>query len=82
MNKIGFTFSGLLVITGIVTILETTIINFVIPKMGRVAFQFAMAGSYNPYEYHIDFIVIDIIAVCLIAIGVGFGYLFFRTESG
>lgn len=39
MNKIGFTFSGALVITGIITLLKTTIINLVMPKIGKVAFS-------------------------------------------
>lgn len=48
MNKIGFTFSGILTITGIITLLKTTLINLVMPKIGKVAFQFAMASSYSP----------------------------------
>ncbi len=82
MNKIGFTFSGILVITGIITLLKTTIINLVMPQIGRAAFQCAMAGSYTPNEYHIDFIVINIVAVCLIVIGVVLGYIFYRKETG
>lgn len=82
MNKIGFAFSGILVITGIITWLKTTMINLVMPQIGRVAFQSAMAGSYTPNEYHIDFIVINILAVGLIVIGSVSGYLFYRKETG
>lgn len=55
MNKIGFAFSGILVITGVITLLKTTIINLVMPKIGRAAFQAAMAGGYSPNDYLIDF---------------------------
>lgn len=82
MNKIGFAFSGLFVITGIVTLLMTTITNLVMPKIGRAAFQCAMAGSYTPNDYHIDFIVINIVAVCLIVIGSVLGYIFYKKETG
>jgi hypothetical protein len=41
MNKIGFAFSGILVITGVITLLKTTIINLVMPSTGRAAFQAA-----------------------------------------
>jgi len=82
VNKIGFAFSGILVITGIITWLKTTMINLVMPQIGRVAFQSAMAGSYTPNEYHIDFIVINILAVGLIVIGSVSGYLFYRKETG
>ena len=81
MNRIGFTFSGILVFTGIITLLETTIINLVMPKIGKVAFQFAMAGSYSPNEYHIDFLGVNIAAVCLIVIGVIFGYKCYKSAQ-
>jgi len=55
MNKIGFTFSGVFIITGVITLIITRIINLVMPKFGRVAFQARMAGSYNPNEYHVNF---------------------------
>ena len=77
MNKIGFTFSGIFVITGIITLLKTTIINLVIPQIGRAAFQFATAGSYNPDYYHINFSFVNIAAICLIVVGVVSGYKFF-----
>jgi hypothetical protein len=82
MNKIGFAFSGILVIIGIITLLQTTIINLVMPKIGRAAFQCAMAGSYSPNDYHIDFLGINIAAVCLIIIGIVLGYIFYKKETG
>lgn len=81
MNKIGFAFSGMFVLTGVVTLLTTTIINLVMPQIGRVAFQSAMAGSYTPVDYHINFIMINIVAVCLIVIGFVFGYKFYKNET-
>ncbi|HBN85519.1 MAG TPA: hypothetical protein DDZ89_16940 [Clostridiales bacterium] len=80
MNKIGFTFSGIFVITGIITLLQTTIINLVMPKIGKVAFQFAMAGSYSPNEYHINFLSINVAAICLVVVGVALGFKFFKTK--
>mgnify|MGYP000946300276 CR=1 FL=1 len=64
MNKIGFTFSGIFVITGIITLLQTTIINLVMPKIGKVAFQFA----------------INVAAICLVVVGVALGFKFFKTK--
>ena len=81
MNKIAFAFSGIFVITGVVTLLITTIINLVMPKIGRVAFQAAMAGSYSPNEYHINFLGVNFVAICLIIIGIVFGYKFYKSET-
>lgn len=80
MNKIGFTFSGILVITGIITLLNTTIINLIMPQIGKVAFQFATAGSYHPDYYHINFIFVNIAAICLIVVGVALGLKFYKTK--
>ena len=80
MNKIGFTFSGILVVTGIITLMKTTIINLVMPQIGRAAFQSAMAGSYSPYDYHIDFLFVNIAAICLIAVGIWLGYKFYSNN--
>lgn len=80
MNKIGFTFAGVLAITGVNTLLTTSIINQIMPKIGRAAFQCAMAGSYSPNDYHINFLVINIIATCLIIMGSVLGFLVYKHE--
>lgn len=80
MNKIGFFFSGSLVIIGMVTLLNTTIINLVMPQIGRAAFQVSTAGSYHPSYYHINFLFVNIAAICLVVVGVVLGYKFFRTS--
>ncbi len=74
MYKIGLTFSGILVVTGVGTLLKTAIINKVMPVIGRAAFQAAMAGSYSAKDYHINFSGINTAAVFLIATGLFFGY--------
>jgi len=80
VNIIGYAFSGLLVIAGITTLLKTTIINLVMPKIGRAAFQYAMAGSYSPNDYHINFLYVNIAAVLLIIGGIFFGYKCYKNE--
>jgi len=81
MNKIGFAFSWIIVITGVITLLKTRIINLVMPKIGLTAFQVSMTGSYSINDYHIDFLGINIAAVCLIIIGVILGYIFYKKEN-
>ena len=80
MNKIGFTFSGFFITIGIITLIQTTIINLVMPKIGRAAFQMAMAGSYSPSDYYVNFWGINIVAGCLIVIGIVAGYIFYKKE--
>lgn len=50
-------------------------------KFGRAAFQFAMAGSYSPNDYHIDFLGVKIAAICLIVVGIIFGYQCYKREK-
>lgn len=49
--------------------------------LGRIAFQAAAAGSYNPDEYHINFSDVNLIAIFLIIIGILFGYCFLKKEQ-
>ncbi|MDD4730248.1 MAG: hypothetical protein PHN55_16035 [Dysgonamonadaceae bacterium] len=60
--------------------MNRTIINLVMPKIGKVAFQFAMAGSYSPNEYHINFLFVNIVAICLVVVGVALGYKFYKAK--
>lgn len=80
MNKIGFVFAGILIIMGISTLLVTTVLNLVVPKMGRIAFQAAAAGSYTPNIYHINFTGVNVSAVGLIVGGTVLGYIFYKQE--
>jgi hypothetical protein len=46
--------------------------------MGRVAFQAAMAGSYSPNDYIVNFTVINLFAILLILVGVITGYMIYK----
>jgi len=81
MNKIGFIFAGIFTVTGVNTLLLTSIINLVMPKIGRVAFQIAAAGSYSPNDYHIDFIFVNIAAIVLVGFGILLGIKYYRKEE-
>lgn len=81
MNKIGFAFSCILFITGVVTLQTTAIVNLVMPKIGLAAFQSAMAGSYSPNDYHISFLGANFTAFCLIIIGIVFAYRLYTSEK-
>lgn len=58
----------------------TAIINRVMPTIGRAAYQAAAAGSYNPNDYHINFLGVNFAAICLIIIGIVFGYRLYKSE--
>lgn len=79
MNKIGFAFSGALVLIGIITLIKTTLINLIMPQLGRLAFQFAMAGSYSPSDYHINFLSINAVSIGLIVMGSFMAYKFYKS---
>lgn len=81
MNKIGFVFSGISIFTGVVTILITRIINLVMPKIGRAAYQSAAAGSYSPNDYFINFRGVVAFSIFLILIGLVFAIKFYVNEK-
>lgn len=81
MNKIGFAMSAILVVIGIVTLLQTAIINLVMPMIGRAAFQCAMSGSYTPDDYRINFLFVNAAAICLLAAGLYLAYRFYRADK-
>lgn len=81
LNKIGFAFSGVLAITGILILMKTSMINLILPQIGRIAYQFATAGSYNPNDYHIEFVYVNMAAVFLIGLGIIYGYRFYKKEE-
>ena len=69
MKTACFVLSGVLALLGLATLITTGILNRVLPKLGRVAYQSAAAGSYTPTDYLMDFRVINILAICMIAVG-------------
>lgn len=57
-------------IIGSIIICITSIIKELIPKLGYIAFQNTMAGSYDPMEYEMSFGITNFIAIVLIALGI------------
>ncbi|GGM43665.1 hypothetical protein GCM10011351_32060 [Paraliobacillus quinghaiensis] len=81
MDKILFFFCNLIAVIGICILFITTILIEVVPMMGRVAFQAAMAGSYSPSDYTINFTVINLFAIILILVGVITGYKIYKRAD-
>lgn len=81
VNKLGFVFSGSMVLIGLVAILLTGIVNEVMPIVGRIAFQTVASGQFNPIWYLADFSGVTIIAVLAIVFGLGGIAWFYRKEE-
>ncbi len=81
MNQAGFILSGVIGIIGVITLIFTRIIQLVMPAIGRVAFQAAMVGSYNPDDYYINFSMLQIISVILIILAIILCYKFYEQEN-
>lgn len=80
MNKVLFFFCNIIAIIGICILFTTSILNKVFPMLGRAAFQAAMAGSYSPDDYIMNFTAINIMAVLMIIVAVVIGYKIYRQE--
>ena len=81
MNKIGFVFSCICSLLGVMTFLATTILNIVMPKLGRVAYQAAAAGSYSSSDYQMNFGLVNFSACVLLFGGIALALYFYRTKN-
>ncbi|MCF8008466.1 MAG: hypothetical protein K9K32_01760 [Halanaerobiales bacterium] len=81
MNKIGFLFSGIISLIGLITIILTKVVQLVMPYIGRAAFQAAAAGIYIPENYNINFSFIQNSSIFLIILGIVLSMFFYRSES-
>lgn len=73
MKKAGFIGSVASVLLGSMTLVTTSIINTVMPKIGYLEFQKLSSGSYAPEHYVMNFAFANAIACLLILCGLGFG---------
>lgn len=81
MKKIGFIGSIVSILLGAVTLIATTIINEVMPKVGYLAFQKLLSGTYSPSDYVMNFSYTNTVAIILIVVGLGFGSHCFISEK-
>jgi len=81
LKETGFLLSGLFAVIGVVTLLLTRIIQLVVPMLGRVAFQAAMKGSFNPRDYYIDFTGLQFAAGGLILFGIIVCYILYKQDN-
>lgn len=80
MKKIAFTFGCLFILFGILTVIITSILNKVIPKLGYVAYQAAAAGSYSEDLYKMDFSFLNTLSVIMIISGIVIG-IYLRSHD-
>lgn len=69
MKKIGFIFSNLSILLGAITLIVTSILNEVMPKLGYVAFQTVTSGNYSESYYKMNFSFVNFLAIVLIIVG-------------
>ena len=80
MRKAGFIGSVVSVLFGAALLVTTSVINEVMPIIGRLAFQRAVSGSYSTADYIMNFSFADTAAVILIVFGLIFGVYCFVSE--
>lgn len=70
MKKTAYILGSIEAVLGLLILCCTSILNQVMPALGRVAFQAAAAGSYSPRDFEMSFTLPNAIAVVLVVIGV------------
>ena len=81
MKKTGFVMSCISTLLGAMTIIVTTVLNELIPKIGYAMYQSAAAGSYSQESYIMDFSFANLIAAVLIVGGLILGTYCFKSEK-
>ena len=71
MKKSVYIMSSIEIIVGAFILSICSIVKNTLPVLGRVAYQAAAAGSYNPRDYNVSFALATTIAVLLIIVGIG-----------
>lgn len=79
MNKILFFFCNLIAVIGFCILFSTSILNKVLPMLGKAAYQATAAGGYSSSDYIMNFTVINLFAILLILIGVVTGYRIYKN---
>jgi len=69
LKKIGFIFSNLYILLGAITLIITSILNEVMPKLGRVAFETVASGNFSESYYKMNFSFVNFLAIVLIIAG-------------
>lgn len=82
MKKIAYVFGSIEIILGLLIIAGTSLLKEVMPMLGRVAYQAAVAGGYSADEYQMSCTTATTIAIVLIVIGVvQLGYSFIKKDK-
>ena len=81
MKKAAYILGSVEIILGVLLLCINTIIQSVLPVLGRVAFQAAAAGSYSPRDYAVSMPLLTVAAVILIAVGAA-QLVFFVIRKG
>lgn len=83
MKKTGLIVGSIEVILGLISLLATSIIKEVIPKIASIFFMFN-TGNFSEKDYAPDFGFANVIAVCLCLIGLltCVYFVFIKKEQG
>lgn len=70
MKKTAYILGSVEVMLGVLLCCITSIIKKVLPVLGRVAYQAAAAGSYDPSNYDVSFTGVTFASIILIIAGI------------
>ena len=80
MKQTAYIVGSIEMMLGLLVLATTSILNEVMPKLGRVAYQAAAAGSYSPTSYQMNLLLPNAIGVVLCLLGVGSILYFFLKK--
>lgn len=70
MKKTAYILGSIEIILGMLLLCAHSMIQNVMPVLGRMAYQAAAAGSYSPRDYEVSMPLVIIAAVVLVLAGI------------
>ena len=80
MKKSGFIIGCISMLLGAITLIITSILQELFPKIGYLTFQSAMLGSYSQSDYIMDFSATNLTAAIIIVAGLALSAYCFISD--
>lgn len=68
MKKAGFIIGSIEIILGLLSLLVTSVIREILPKVAKICFMFN-TGTFSEGNYQVSFRFANVISICLCLIG-------------
>lgn len=81
MKKQGFIMGSIELILGILTFIQTSVLQELMTKIGYAAFVASRGGSYSPSDYKMNFMLPNFLGIVLCIVGAVTIFITFKKSE-